>query len=523
MDKPVDKIPVPVRVLMVEDEPSDAELIVDDLRDDGIAFTHLRVDTEAGFLDALASFQPDIVLSDLKLPAFDGYRALALLRQRDNLMPFIFVSGTIGEDVAVEALHKGATDYILKHNTVRLASAVRRALREAVEQRARQQAEEELIRAQRFESLALLAGGMSHDLRNLLQPLLLAADTLEGYRDDERLMRLGAMVRDCVHRGLDMVTSMLTFARGARRNDKVRVGELFEALGLLLKGSVPRTVTLDIDAPDDDLVLEGNHTELQQSLLNLCLNAIQAMPEGGRLGVAAAHATLDAGFFRTGEQALPGTYVCLRVADTGSGMSEATLGNLFQPFFTTKSSGTGLGLVSCKRIVDSHGGVIRVTSTLGQGTCFALYLPESARRGEGDAPTIAQGGHGERILLVDEDAVQLSFLFGALDGAGYDVHASQTGTAALQALESDGLPQLVVMDADMNLMTGARTLAGLLEREYRGAVLLMARPDARPSLDDLPPIQHMALVDKPVEGNQLLCAVRGLLDASCASPERSLA
>lgn len=499
------------RILLVEDEPADAELIVDELRGDGIECVDLRVDTEPDYLDAIASFQPDIVLSDLNLPTFDGQRALELLRERDGVLPFIFVSGTIGEEVAVEALRNGATDYILKHNTVRLAAAVRRALHEAVEQRARQHAEEELIRAQRFESLALLAGGLSHDLRNLLQPLLLVADTLDDYRDDERLERLGTLVRDCGQRGLDMVSSMLTFARGARRDEKVRVDDLFQALKLLLNGSVPRTVGLDIHGIGEDLTFEGNHTELQQCLLNLSLNAIQAMPDGGKLTVSAKSRHLDADFFRDDEQAGPGEYVCLSVDDTGIGMSAETLGQLFQPFFTTKESGTGLGLVSCGRIVSGHGGVMRISSEPGQGTCFCLYLPESVDVPEEGAVADAPRGRGERILVVEEEAAQLSLLGSILDSSGYVVNASQSGTAALQSIETDGLPELVVLDADMSLFTGVRTLAALLERDYRGAVLLLARPDAPPDLGELPPVERLSMLDKPVHAGALLHAVHEAL------------
>ncbi|HET7269139.1 MAG TPA: response regulator, partial [Oleiagrimonas sp.] len=231
--------PVSLRILLVEDVPADAELTIDALRADGIDCEVRCVDTEDDYIQALDGFGADIVLSDLGLPDFNGYRALDILRRSDALTPFVFVSGAMGEDVAVEALRQGATDYILKDNTVRLTAAVRRAVREADEQRALQRAETELIRAQRFESLALLAGGLSHDLRNLLQPLLLAADTLDGYSDDPRLARLGELVRGCGQRGLEMVSSMLSFARGARRTEQVSVHALFQALDLLLKGSVP--------------------------------------------------------------------------------------------------------------------------------------------------------------------------------------------------------------------------------------------------------------------------------------------
>lgn len=509
------EIKLPVRVLLVEDELADAELIIDELRENGMECLDLRVDNEDDYLEALESFRPDIVLSDLSLPTFSGYRSVELLRQRDALLPLIFVSGTIGEAVAVEALQRGANDYILKNNTVRLTAAVRRALREAAEQRARQHAEEELIRTQRFESLALLASGLSHDLRNLLQPLLLVADTLDDYDGgDEHLTRLASLVRSCGQRGLDMVSSMLTFARGAQRSEKLHVDVLFHALSLLLKGSLPRTISLDIGEIVEELAIECNHTELQQCLLNLCLNAIQAMPDGGRLMVSGRREALNRDFFRDGEPASSGNFVCLCVTDTGVGMSPETQARLFQPFFTTKNNGTGLGLVSCRRIVDNLEGVIRITSAPGEGTCVSLYFPEKMRNLEDISTADMPRGHGERILVVQEETVQLSLLTSALEGAGYDVHASQSGTAALQSLEMDGLPQLAVMDADMNLLTGVRTLAALLERNYHGAVLLLAHPDAPPNLDDLPPVEHLDILDKPVRVGALLRAARAALDAS---------
>ncbi|HET8554574.1 MAG TPA: response regulator [Rhodanobacteraceae bacterium] len=503
-----------IRILLVEDVPVDAELVIDELREDGIDCEVRCVDVEEDYVDALDNFKPDIVLSDLGLPSFNGYRALSILRQRTTFTPFIFVTGTMGEEMAVEALRQGATDYILKNNTMRLAAAVRRAVREAEEQRARQNAEDELIRTQRFESLALLASGLSHDLRNLLQPMLLVADTLDAYTDDAQLVRLAGLLRGCGEHGLEMVTSMLTFARGTRRTQSVRVDALFQALGLLLKGSVPRAVELRIDENVGDLSFEANHTELQQCLLNLSLNAIQAMPDGGTLTVSAHECDLDADFFRADEKVAPGHYICLTVTDTGTGMTPEVLAHLFRPFFTTKGGGTGLGLVSCQRIVHGHGGVMRLHSGLGEGTQVQMYLPPVAARSE-PRPAIgsAPSGRGESILVVEEEAAQLSLLTGVLDGSGYDVHASQSGTAALQSLESEGLPALVVMDADMSLLTGVRTLAALLERDYHGAVLLLIRPDAPPDLNDLPHIEHLSTLDKPVHADALLRAVREGLDA----------
>jgi signal transduction histidine kinase len=505
-----------IRVLQVEDSQLDAELVLAELDSDGIVYEVRLVDDEERFVAALNEFKPHIVLSDLSMPGFSGQQALELLRKRDEDLPFIFVSAALGEEAAIEALRNGATDYILKQNPARLASAVRRALAEVAERRASRRAEAELIRAQRFESLAMLAGGLSHDLRNILQPLLLAGDSLQDYQDDPRLARLGKLVRDCGKRGLDMVHSMLSFASGARRAEQVRLGALFSAFDLLMQGSVPRAVTMELMIDDPELSFEGNHTELQQCLLNLCLNAIQAMPDGGNLRVEAAQVQLAQDFFLPEEPSRLGRYLCMSVVDNGPGMDREVLEHLFEPFFTTKESGTGLGLLSCQRIVSSHGGVMRVDSAPGRGTRFDLYFPldKLATAGEQADGRESLEGAAERVLVVVEEAGQLSLLADTLDAYGYQAHASQSGTAALQWIEAGGLPDLVVLDADMNLFTGVRTLAALIEHGYRSAVILLARPGTPPDLHELPPLEQLYVIDKPVTNLVLLRTLRKALSAA---------
>lgn len=510
-----------LHLLIVEDDQVDAELVIDQLRDDGLEFEALVVDDEPGFRDALNAFEPDLVISDVTMPGFSGDRALEILRERSSRIPFIFVSGTIGEEAAVEALKRGATDYVLKGRFARLASAVRRALRDAAEAQARDRTERELLRTQRFESLALLAGGLSHDLRNILQPLLLTSSMIGEYEDPE-LRKHAALVGDCARRGLEMVASMLSFARGARAHvEQVKLAVLFDSLSMLLRGSVPRNVTLKFDKPADDIVLEGNHTELQQCLLNLCLNALQAMPDGGTLTMAAEPAHVESAFFVDGDDAEPGAYLKLCIADTGVGMPDEVRANLFRPFFTTKSDGTGLGLVSCKRIVTNHRGFLRVHSEPGKGTTFDLYLPiPSSTVVEGEPAEIA-GGRGERVMIVVERAGKLALLVDTLELNGYVAMAAQSGAEALQTIEQGGIPDLLVMDSDMNLMTGVRTLAALLERDYKGPVIMLVRPGETIDRDGLPPVERIRFIEKPVSPPLLLSSVREELDAAAGDAAKA--
>jgi signal transduction histidine kinase len=493
----------PVRILLVEDSELDAELICDELRRDGLNVTSQRVENESAFVDSLANFAPDLILSDLSMPEFSGYRALEIARTLRPQVPFMFVSGTMGEESAVEALRGGATDYVLKHSLARLASAVRRALIESAERAARMRAEEDLMRVQRYESLALLASGLSHDLRNVLQPISMGASMLA---DDprEEVRKAAQLIADCTQRGLDIVASMLSFARGSQAaRERVKVSALLEALAMLLRGSMPRTVALSVDLPDTAIEVDGNYTELQQCLLNLCLNAVQAMPNGGELHVKVMYTEIDHSFFAAGETRAPGPYLEIKIKDSGIGMSDEVRSNLFKPFFTTKERGTGLGLLSCRRILTNHDGFIRVASAVGSGTTFTVYLPLHGVQRHASPSRPLPVGRGEVVLIVIEEASTLSMLRDTIKSHGYQVLTAQSGAAALQTIRTHDLPAVVVMEAEMTLMTGVRTATTLIEHKFSGPVIMIAKSG---SIDrnELPPLQRIRFVEKPVSPSELL-------------------
>lgn len=463
---------------MVEDDPLDAELALDALREDGID-GEFRVVCERGeFLDALASMRPDIVLSDVSLPGFSGHEALRLLREQDPHLPFIFLSGTISEDTAIEAVRAGATDYILKSRTARLTVAVRRAVTEANERRARDLAEAELIRSQRFQTLAILAGSLGHDLRNTLQPVLMATALIEHRDTSADVRQYCATIRDCLQQSLALVQAMMDMASGAssgNQDGRVRIGALIDAAILLARPALRDDIELDIGRIDPALEIPGDAMELQQCVLNLLLNAIQAIDSKGIVRIEAEPVTLEHTFLRDGEELVGDRHVRISISDSGRGMDKSTLGRLFTPFFTTRDGGTGLGLVSCKRFVERHRGLIRVQSEWGRGSRFDLLLPVQVPEADSDDDGDDAPGQGELIAVVTGDSNDARGLVDILDLYGYrPVTAHDIGH--VNAGDSD----LRLVLACHSLLSRSNGLARLRDAGFDGPVLTFGSRDDPP-------------------------------------------
>ncbi|MBU8975200.1 response regulator [Lysobacter sp. MMG2] len=488
---------------MVEDSWEDAELLSEQLLESGLAAQFDRVDSERDLRDALARDRYDVVLSDLSLPGFSGMEALRILREVDGELPFIFVSGTIGEETAIDALHRGANDYVLKQNPARLPNAVARAVREARTARERELAEKELMRSQRLDCLAMLAAGLSHDLRNVLQPLLIVPDLLNAYSEDPNIRRLSSLIAESGRRGHEMAESMLAFVRGSHRaSEDVAVAQLFQAVALLLQGTLPRNIALVVDPLEEDLVVHCNYIEFQQCLVNLALNGVQAMKEaGGELRLSASR-----GPHENGER------LCIRISDAGCGMDAHTRSQLFTPFFTTKPEGTGLGLLSCKRFVDSLQGRIEVESQPGQGTAFELHLPLRIVIEGAQVPgeTFAVG-NGQRILLVDGDGTRLSLLANALDSQGYEPLIAVDGAAALRLIEREGLPALAIIDSQILMLSAVSLLLALRDAGFDGPVITLGDPADPLRHDALPDDEVAAILLKPLQMGAVFRAVEKAL------------
>ncbi len=492
-----------LRILLVEDSPDDAALMSRQMLDAGLQASFERVETAAELREALLRFAPDIVLSELGMPGFAGNQALEIVRGWHADLPFIFVSGTLGEENAVAALHQGANDYIIKHQPARLPSAVARAVRDARGSIDRQRVEAELMRAQRLESLSLLAAGLSHDLRNILQPLLIMPELLKARTPDPQLHHLADVIAECGRRGHEMAESMLSFVRGSRNaRERIQVAHLFDAIGLLLRSTLPAQVSLHLEVVDPALAVDANYTELQQVVLNLALNAIQAMPDGGRLTLRAEADADPRGVER----------LRLSVNDEGVGMGPEVMARLFNPFFTTKPNGTGLGLISCKRIIEGAKGSIQVASTPGVGSCFVLLLPIRAEVVEQAQPAQpVAAGTGQSILVVDGEATRLSLLGNALSSQGYHLQLASDGGAALRWMQQEAMPALVIADAGDKLLSAGHLLDEMAALGYHGPALVLEDVDEPVPLQGFPTGVDVHVLRKPLEMQQVFRSVADAL------------
>lgn len=362
----------------VEDVASDSELIIHLLNQNGFECCVRRVETRGQLLGALEESDCDLILSDCTLPQYSGLEALRDAHCRKPNIPFIFVSGTIGEEVAIRSLQEGATDYVLKNRLSRLVPAVRRALTEAESRKIRRAMEEQLRQSRKLEAIGLLAGGLAHDVRNLLQILRLSLTLMPMKANEpDEVLALTEQMEKTVDRGCQMVQELLSFARksDSRLLPTDLTQDVRDTANNLLP-SLPGTIHLQLEIMDSLPQVMADVGQIDRILTNLIVNARDAMADGGILLVATSIAHAGALPHETSGPKQT-TYVQVTIADTGTGMDEATRARIFEPFFTTKGSGkgTGLGLSVVCGLMENHHGFLDVQSELGKGTTISLFFP----------------------------------------------------------------------------------------------------------------------------------------------------
>jgi two-component system cell cycle sensor histidine kinase/response regulator CckA len=453
----------PLRALVVEDSEDDTALLVRELRRGGYEVTFERIDSPAAMSKALAEKEWDIVICDYSMPHFSGTDALKILRAKDSEVPFIFLSGTIGEETAVAALKNGAQDYLMKDDLKRLLPAVQRELRETVQRRERKQLEAQVQRLQKFEAIGRLAGGIAHDFNNALGVILgwaqLGYD--EAGRDKQlQLQEKFQAIRDEAQRSAGLTAQLLAFARRQVLQPRnLNLNELASDASSLLRTVVGEKIEFQTALASDLCCVRADPTQIHQVLMNLFLNARDAMPQGGRIVLETQNVEIGEDFCMIHSYGRPGRYALLSVSDTGEGMDAATLDRIFEPFFTTKAMGrgTGLGLAMVYGIVKQHDGFLNVYSELGQGTTFRVYFPASLGVPEvSKAPAVSPVRGGSETILVAEDHAALRELFRQVLAAhGYDVILASDGEEAVRLfLARSEQIRLVVLDVSMPVLNG---------------------------------------------------------------------
>ena len=454
----------PLHILHLEDDPADAELIRSLLEADGISCVVVRVEKEADFLAALDNGDIDLVLSDYSLPTFDGISAVQMVHARRPDLPVIIISGTLGEQQAIDCLQNGATDYILKERLLRLCPAVWRSMQDAEDRAERKKLEALLIEAQKMEVVGHLAGGVAHDFNNILAVIMGYSEVILSKLDAENpLRKYTEEIQHASKRAAGLTRQLLVFSRKQIVNPVVLdLNQVVLEMEVMLGRLVDENIDISMELGKDLGSVSADSGYVGQLLMNLVVNARDAMPQGGKLEIKTDN--VDMTRDRVGEcgDLAPGGYVMLSIRDTGTGMSAAVKARLFEAFFTTKPAGrgTGLGLSTCQTIVEQSGGHITVASEEGKGTCFKIFFPRVFHQVSEPTrvtPVAGTSPRGTETLLVVEDEPTLRHLVrDVLEGQGYHVLTASNGQDALHVVKANtnSPVKLVVTDVIMPVMGG---------------------------------------------------------------------
>jgi signal transduction histidine kinase len=577
----------PLHILHLEDDPNDAALIQSTLEAEGITCATTCVQNRADFVAALEHGGIDLILSDFSLPAFDGFSAAELVCPKWPDIPLILVSGTLGEEQAIDSLKGGATDYVLKQHLSRLVPAVRRAMQEVEEQAERRRLEAQFIEAQKMEVIGHLASGVAHDFNNILAVIVGYSDLMmQELGPDDPLRKHVEEIQHASERAAGLTRQLLVFSRRQTVQPVVLdLNEVVKDLDKMLRRLIDENIELTTVPGKQTGRVKADFGYVGQVLMNLVVNARDAMPNGGKLTIATNNVTLDENYSPSGvgvcaspggaslltpqgescgvsggtspEQVHPvrlpplshgagsstpqgkrthtgvipglpaeasakaGDYVMLSVSDTGTGMTDEVKAHLFEAFFTTKpkGKGTGLGLATCRTIVQQSGGHIGVYSEVGKGTTFKIYFPRVEQPMDistkpGETSPLPRGT--ETLLLVEDEPSVRHLTCRILELQGYNVLRANNGQDALHvAREHKGSPiRLVVTDVIMPLM-GGKVMAEWLKTTYPDLKILFTSGYTDDAI-----AQHGVLetgvefLSKPYTPAMLARKVREMLDAS---------
>ena len=381
----------------------------------------------------------------------------------------------------------------------------------------RKKLEKQLFRAQRMESIGLLAGGIAHDLNNILAPILMAIQLFKDKFMDEASQSTLATLEASTRRGANLVKQVLTFARGLEgERMRVQSRHVLRDVEKIAKQIFPKTIHIETDLPKNLFSVYADPTQLHQVVMNLCVNARDAMPDGGTLYISGQNITVDEQYARMQAGAKPGRYVILEVRDTGIGIPPEIIGSIFEPFFTTKpvTMGTGLGLSTVQAIVKNHGGFVTVYSEVGNGTSFKVYLPALAPA-EAERVIVEQNhlptGKGELILIVDDEVAVRDIARLTLENYGYRVLVAANGAegVAIYARHANEI-KIIISDMNMPVMDGAAMIQAV--RSIQPDVKILSSSGLAPDVTKRAGQARISsFISKPYTAEQLLQKLDELL------------
>jgi PAS domain S-box-containing protein len=382
----------------------------------------------------------------------------------------------------------------------------------------KKQLEAQFLRAQRMESLGTLASGIAHDLNNVLAPILMSAQLLQMKVSPEQSQRLLKTMESNVKRGAALTKQVLSFAQGIEGKRVIlQVGHLISEINQIAKETFPKSIEFYSAIAPDLWPVSGDITQLHQVLMNLIINARDAMPDGGTLSICAENCFIDQNYARMNLEATIGSYIVITVADTGTGISPKIRERIFEPFFTTKElgKGTGLGLSTVIGIIKSHGGFVKVDSTVGKGSQFQVYLPavESTQTQEAENLELPTG-HGEVILVVDDEAPIREITKTVLETHNYKVLTASNGieAIALYAEHHDEI-NLVLTDMMMPDMDGLTTIRTLQKMNPQIEIIAVSGLASNHQVAETSGGSVKTFLSKPYTANELLKTLHEVINA----------
>jgi len=507
----------PIRILLVEDNPGDARLIKETLSDAAANQFELACTERLDLaLEHVAQHEYDVILLDLTLPDSSGLHTFERMHAQAPTVPTIVLTGLDIETLGIEAMQKGAQDYLIKGqvDTPLLVRSIRYAIERKI-------LENQLLQSNRLESVGELAGGVAHEFNNLLTGIMgytqLAISGLAP--EDPVCSDLDAVLRSA-ERASKLASQLLAFSRQQFGEPKVfDFNQLVLNSGKLLRSVFDKDVELVMLLSPDLNLVSADPNQIEQVLLNLVVNARDAMPTGGKLVIETTNLNVDQAQADRWN-CPPGMYVSITVNDNGIGMSEEVKRKAFDPFFTTKETGkgTGLGLAICYGIIKQNGGHIDVDSEIDRGTTFKIFLPCSTQEvsllpQHQKSQDLPNGK--ETILLVEDEPMVRIMCMRVLYDNGYKVLEAANGEEALRLVQNNpaGMLDLVLTDVVMPRMGGIELATCL--REARPDVKLLLTSGYTDEAPTLPcsPNDKIPFLQKPFLPSALLSQVREVLDS----------